>query len=104
MIDVLWLWFSILVNGILLIHFILNVLLLPRLRPEAPSAATPSVSVLVPARNEALRIKPCLESLIAQNYPPLEIVVLDDESHDATAKIRRSLCFSSHPGSDRHLP
>src|SRR5258708_25474651 len=103
MIVDLWLGFSILVSGILLIQFILNVFLLPRLRPEAPSAATPSVSVLVPARNEALRIRACLESLIAQNYPSLEIVVLDDESQDATAEIVRSLGFSTDPGSNRRL-
>src|SRR5258708_588468 len=96
-----WLWFSILFNGILLIQFILNVLLLPRLRPEAPSAATPSVSVLVPARNEALRIRACLESLISQNYPSLEIVVLDDESQYATAELVRSLGFSTDPEPSR---
>ncbi len=103
MIVDLWLWFSILVSGILLIQFILNLLLLPRLRPEAPSAATPSVSVLVPARNEAPRIRACLESLIAQNYPSLEIVVLDDESQDATPEIVRALGFSADPGSNRRL-
>ncbi len=103
MIVDLWLWCSILVSGILLIQFILNVLLLPRLRPEAPSAATPSVSVLVPARNEAPRIRACLESLIAQNYPSLEIVVLDDESLDSTAEIVRALGFSTDPGSNRRL-
>jgi chlorobactene glucosyltransferase len=98
-----WLWFSILVSGILLIQFILNVLLLPRLRPGNPSAATPRVSVLVPARNEARRIRACLESLVEQNYPSLEIIVLDDESRDATAEIVRAVGFSSDPGSNRRL-
>src|SRR5260370_29594884 len=98
-----WLWVSILVSGILLIQFILNLLLLRRLRPEARSAATPSVSVLVPARNEAPRIRACLESLIAQNYPSPEIVVLDDESQDATPEIVRSLGFSTDPGSNGRL-
>src|SRR5260370_18437595 len=103
MIVALWLWFSILVRGIPLIPFMLNVLLLPRLRPEARSAATAGVSVLVPARNEAPRIRACLESLIAQNYLSLEIVVLDDESQDATTEIARSLGFSTDPGSNRRL-
>jgi chlorobactene glucosyltransferase len=98
-----WLWFSILVSGILLIQFILNVLLLPRLRPGNPSAATPRVSVLVPARNEAPRIKACLESLVEQNYSSLEIIVLDDESRDATAEIVRAVGFSSDPGSNRRV-
>jgi chlorobactene glucosyltransferase len=99
----LWLWFSIPVSAILLIQFILNVLLLPRLRPEVLSAPTPSVSVLVPARNEALRIRACLESLMAQNYPSLEVIVLDDESQDATAEIVRALGFSTALGSNRRL-
>jgi chlorobactene glucosyltransferase len=98
-----WLWFSILVSGILLIQFILNVLLLPRLRPGTPSAATPRVSVLVPARDEARRIRACLESLVEQNYPWLEIIVLDDESRDATAEIVRAVGFSSDPWSNRRL-
>jgi chlorobactene glucosyltransferase len=99
----LWLWFSILISAILLIQFVTNILLLPRLRAEGPSAARPRVSVLVPARNEALRIRACLESLIAQDYPSLEIIVLDDESHDATAEIVLALGFSSDPGSNRRL-
>ncbi len=45
------------------------------------------VSVLVPARNEARNIRRCLESLQAQDYPLLEILVLDDGSTDDTAAI-----------------
>ena len=99
----LWLWFSILVSGSLFIQFILNALLLRRLRPENPPTAMPDVSVLVPARNETLRIRSCLESLMAQNYPSLEIIVLDDESQDTTAEIVLALGFSTDPGSNRRL-
>ena len=45
------------------------------------------VSVLVPARNEERNIARCLDSLVAQTYPDLEIVVLDDESSDRTGEI-----------------
>jgi hypothetical protein len=38
----------------------------------------PSLSVLVPARNETANLERCLEKLIASDYPKLEIVVLDD--------------------------
>jgi chlorobactene glucosyltransferase len=51
----------------------------------------PLVSLLVPARNEELTIGRCLRSLLAQDYPNLEIVVLDDGSTDATAAIVRSV-------------
>lgn len=45
------------------------------------------VSVLVPARNEARNIRRCLESLLAQDYPLLEVLVLDDGSTDETPHI-----------------
>lgn len=38
----------------------------------------PSLSVLVPARNETLDLQNCLEHLIASDYPKLEIIALDD--------------------------
>ncbi|MBD3286848.1 glycosyltransferase, partial [candidate division WOR-3 bacterium] len=44
----------------------------------------PRISVLVPARNEAKNIQACVESLLNQNYPDFEVVVLDDESTDDT--------------------
>ena len=47
------------------------------------------VSVIVPARNEALVIEHCLLSLMHQNYPDdlLEIIIVDDHSEDDTAAI-----------------
>lgn len=60
-------------------------------RPVAPPAEEgqpPTVSVLVPARNEATVIAACVRSLLAQEYPGgLEIIVLDDRSDDDTARI-----------------
>jgi len=103
MIVDLWLWFSVLVSAVLLIQFILNLLLLPRLRPDVAPASLPRVSILLPARNEALRIRSCLESLLKQNYSSLEIIVLDDESVDATAEIARALGFSNSPESNCRL-
>ncbi|TAH36737.1 glycosyltransferase [Candidatus Saccharibacteria bacterium] len=38
----------------------------------------PTVSVLIPARNETDALQRCLETLIASDYPKLEIIVLDD--------------------------
>ncbi|MEO6537015.1 MAG: glycosyltransferase [Ferruginibacter sp.] len=47
------------------------------------------VSVLVPARNEALNLPVLLQSLLAQNYPAhlFEVIVIDDFSTDSTAQI-----------------
>jgi len=41
-------------------------------------AELPSVSVAIPARNETEDLEACLRSLIASDYPKLEIIVLDD--------------------------
>lgn len=38
----------------------------------------PSVSVLIPARDETESLEQCLASLVQSNYPKLEILVLDD--------------------------
>jgi hypothetical protein len=38
----------------------------------------PSLSVCIPARNETSALEDCLRSLIASDYPKLEIIVLDD--------------------------
>jgi chlorobactene glucosyltransferase len=42
------------------------------------------VSILIPAKNEEKRIGKCLELLLKQDYPNLEIIVLDDNSSDNT--------------------
>jgi chlorobactene glucosyltransferase len=52
-----------------------------------PGRSETSVSVLVPARNEAARIEACLRSIAASDQPLLEIVVYDDQSSDDTAAI-----------------
>lgn len=41
---------------------------------------TPTLSVAIPARNETDTLNECLMSLIASDYPKLEILVLDDQS------------------------
>ena len=60
-----------------------------RFGPDAPL-----VSILVPARNEALNINACAGSLLAQDYPNFELLVLDDHSEDATGEILRGLGVS----------
>ncbi|MBK8555410.1 MAG: glycosyltransferase [Lewinellaceae bacterium] len=47
------------------------------------------ISVLIPARNEALNIGECLQSVLQNHYPDtlLEIIVIDDHSTDQTADV-----------------
>ena len=59
--------------------------------PAAGADVTPPVSVIVPARNEALNIVACLESITASMYPEFDVVVVDDRSDDETALLARSV-------------
>jgi chlorobactene glucosyltransferase len=47
----------------------------------------PFISVIVPVRNEERKIARCLKSLLKQNYPKFEIIVIDDRSTDASFQI-----------------
>lgn len=51
----------------------------------------PFISVLVPARNEEDNIEICLKSLLNQDYPEYEVIVLDDNSTDNTYKILQEI-------------
>lgn len=42
----------------------------------------PTLTVAIPARNETDELETCLKSLVASNYPKLEVVVLDDCSQN----------------------
>jgi len=55
------------------------------------------VSVVVAARNEQRHLRQALESLMAQDYPRLEIIVVNDRSTDDTAAIVNNLA-RSHGG------
>ncbi len=54
---------------------------------DAEPAGMPSITVIVPARNEAANVRACLESLLGQDYANLRIVAIDDRSSDGTGAI-----------------
>ncbi len=62
-----------------------NLATFPTLQPGAAPVPRPRTSILVPARDEADRLPRALPGLLAQ--PAEEILVLDDESSDATAQV-----------------
>lgn len=64
---------------------------LSKFRPPAPDEA-PLVSIIVPARDEAVNISTCVASLLNTVYPRYEIIVVDDGSVDGTGDIVRILC------------
>jgi hypothetical protein len=59
--------------------------------PEPPPVAEP-VSLLLPVRDEAVRVQVCVESLLGQRgVRDLEVLVLDDGSTDGTAQVVRRI-------------
>jgi chlorobactene glucosyltransferase len=78
-----------------------NLAVFPRVRAARggePRRAGPGralVSVLVPARDEEANIGACLDSLLAQDDPNHEILVLDDRSRDATPDLIRARGFAA---------
>ena len=83
--------------------------LIIRKRPQPTkqhSNNLPLVSVIVPARNEQENIQRCLLSLLAQNYPSFEVIVVNDSSTDYTLEIVRKIKISpikQREGGDKSL-
>ncbi|QHT67467.1 glycosyltransferase [Rhodocytophaga rosea] len=80
---------AILVYCFLVIRFVvtLNNCISKPFLPYSSQPHTELVSILVPARNEALNIPHLLASIQQQEYSNYELIVLDDDSSDETAAI-----------------
>lgn len=76
----------------MVVYLTINTWFLVKVEPATGSLpACPFVSVCVPARNEERDIEACLTSLLSQNYPHFEVIVVDDNSTDNTPNIIQSL-------------
>jgi glycosyltransferase involved in cell wall biosynthesis len=60
--------------------------------PEHP----PRVTILIPAKDEGERVRVCLDSVLSQDYPNLEIITIDDRSTDDTGRILDEIAAASN--------
>src|ERR1700722_11615264 len=58
---------------------------------ESDGGPLPSITVIVPARNEAQTIAPALRSLLATEGVALQIVAVDDRSSDQTGAVMEAM-------------
>jgi len=76
------------IGGIIIIYWLHNQYHLDIVvNPSSPPIHAPLISVCIPARNEERNIRTCVEAMLAQDYPNLEVIVLDDRSSDSTPLI-----------------
>jgi cellulose synthase/poly-beta-1,6-N-acetylglucosamine synthase-like glycosyltransferase len=54
------------------------------MRNNSADDILPKVSIIVPARNEEKYVSKCLDSIMEQDYPRFEIIVINDSSEDGT--------------------
>src|SRR5688572_12458676 len=87
---------AIFIGGIFIVYWLHNQYHLDIIvKPAPPPSNAPLISVCVPARNEERNIRACVESILAQDYPNFEAIVLEDRSTDATPEILRNLLMES---------
>lgn len=84
-----WLFFVAIVLGIARAVLLAGLAVRQRLRErhETPPEATPSVTVIIPAYNEAKVIEASVRRVLASDYPAIELIVADDGSKDETSAI-----------------
>jgi len=75
------------------------------LEAEIPDPAEwPGVVAIVPARNEAGVIDETLDTLLEQDYPgPFQVILIDDDSEDGTARAAKAVARQSKHGERLHV-
>lgn len=63
----------------------------PRKNKNNRESNLPFLSIIIPARNEQDNIERCIISLLHQDYPDFEVILVDDNSTDNTLKVVRDI-------------
>jgi len=96
------------IGGLIIIYWLHNQYHLDIVvKPTHPPTSPPLISICIPARNEERNISACVEAILKQDYPNLEVIVLDDRSTDATLSILAGIASHDsrlHPVSGSNLP
>ena len=81
---------------VMAMYFFVGWLRLKKIQEPGKGENLPSVSIIIPVRNESENIQQCLESIFKQNYPKdlFEVIVIDDYSTDPTLQLTQEF---SHP-------
>lgn len=81
-----------LVAVVMLLQLLWGHLQIPSLADVPPVRGTaPRVSVIVAARDEERHIDVAVRALLAQDYPDVELIVVDDRSTDSTPELLRAI-------------
>jgi len=83
--------FALVVWILAFIQTIANLRAVPRLKGDRTPTNQPLVSIVIPARNEARVIERTVRAFLEQDYPSIEVIVVNDRSTDATGEILRSI-------------
>lgn len=78
---------SLILVFILFINTLLNIKRSSVIEPPKRIIDKSTITVAIPARNEDSSLNDCIEAVLADKYPKLEVIVYDDDSHDNTAEI-----------------
>jgi len=76
---------------LVLLFLAANLVCIRRLAILPTQRDRPRVSVIIPARNEEASIEAAVRGHLAQSYPDLEVIVVDDQSSDRTGEILSGL-------------
>lgn len=70
---------------------------------HGPPAPPPRVSIVIPAKDEGQRIRACIASALAQDYPNFEVLCVNDRSKDETGRVMDEMAAASPNMSVVHI-